>query len=1110
MVTCASCGRESSDDARFCAGCGSPLEVSVTPAREERKVVSVVFADLVGSTAVAERSDPEDVRAMLAAHHARVRAELERFGGTVEKFIGDAVVAVFGAPVVHEDDPERAVRAALAIRDVATEAGVELRVAVNTGEALVSLDARPVEGEGMVAGDVVNTAARIQSAAPVNGVLVGETTFRATEHVIEYRVAEAVDAKGKAEPIRVWEAAAPRARFGSDVELAPLVGLVGREREVDALRDALARARAEREPQLVTLVGVPGIGKSRLVTELLRIVDEDEEIITWRQGRCLPYGEGISYWALGEMAKAQAGVLETDSADEAAVKLSAAVAALVPDADEAEWVVGHVRPLLGLSTDASAGEESRGEAFAAWRRFCEALGEQRPTVLVFEDLHWADDGLLDFVDGLVDRATGVPLLVLCSARPELLTRRPGWGGGKANAVTLSLSALSDEDTARLISEHLEQAVLPAELQQTLLKRAEGNPLFAEEYIRMLRDRGLLRREGETWRQERGDVEVPETVQGIIAARLDALASEEKELLQAASIVGKVFWLGSVAAVAGVDSWDAEERLHVLERKELVRRDRRASVAGETEYAMRHVLVRDVAYGQIPRARRADLHVRAAEWIESLGADRVDDRAEMLAHHYVAAHELRRAARAGATGVEASAARALREAGDRARALSALDAAVGFYARARELWPRDGDEYPRLLLDLGHVLVDHLSEGEDELVEAAKLLLAAGDIEGAAQAESILGELNWLKGRQRAAFTHYDRSLELIDGLPETRPTATIRLWAWRSRLLANHRPPLAEGERILATLEALGIPEDVFNARINIGLGHAYLGNPGESMRILDGVREDALRENSYVATRAYVNLASISGTAGHLRRSADLHREALGVAERFGSHHVQWIGAECIMDDYYAGAWDRAVAEARRLLSGASGVRYMDTAAYTVLGAVELARGELAISIEHTTAGLQLARGIGDPQVLWTLLGLSARSALDRGAREDADALVAELLGAMEVATSFQLELHAIDGMLAAAVLGRGAELDEYLHKAAYDSPWVDAARLCAGGRFDEAGDVLDEHEAHVYGALARLYAAEQAGRETIGLRKAVAFYERVGAPAYVARARELVQASA
>ncbi|MDX6516511.1 MAG: hypothetical protein QOH73_2177, partial [Gaiellaceae bacterium] len=413
-MLCPDCGRENAADARFCSACGLRLEGAAR--REERKVVTILFADIVGSTAQAERLDPEDVRAALSSYYARVRSELERYGGTVEKFIGDAVMAVFGAPIAHEDDPERAVRAALAIRDTLAGSDVEVRIAVHTGEALVALDARAGEGEAMVAGDVVNSAARLQAAAPVNGVLVGEATFRATERLIEYRQAAAVTAKGKAEPIAAWEAVAPRARFGVDVDETAHTALVGRASELEVLNNALARARTEGAAQLVTLVGVPGMGKSRLIAELLAVVDADRDIITWRQGRCLPYGEGLSFWALAEMVKAQAGVLETDTADQAEDKLRAAVEALVADAGEAEWVLGHLRPLLGLP--GAAGDQ--GERFAAWRRFFEGLGEQRPAVLVFEDLHWADDGLLDFVDHLVDWASAVPLLVVCTGRPELL------------------------------------------------------------------------------------------------------------------------------------------------------------------------------------------------------------------------------------------------------------------------------------------------------------------------------------------------------------------------------------------------------------------------------------------------------------------------------------------------------------------------------------------------------------------------------------------------------------------------------------------------------------------------------------------------------------------
>jgi class 3 adenylate cyclase len=575
-VICTSCGKELPGEFPFCPFCGAALtDEPLGPGREERKVVTVLFADLAGFTARAERLDPEDVRALLAPYHAHLRSELERFGGTVEKFIGDAVMALFGAPIAHEDDPERAVRAALAIRDWACAQGEELqvRVAVNTGEALVTLGARPSKGEAMVAGDVVNTAARLQAAAPLNGVLVGEQAYRATAQAIDYRRAEPVVGKGKSEPISAWEAVHARSRLGVDVPQRTLAPLVGRGRELELLVSTLARVREERSPQLVTLVGVPGIGKSRLVLELFKPVDEDVALVRWRQGRSLPYGDGVTFWALAEIVKAQAGILESDTPEQTGEKLVRAVGQVAADASEAQWLERHLRALAGLAEEGSAGQE---EGFAAWRRFLEALAEERPLVLVFEDLHWADDALLDFVDQLVERATAVPLLVLGTARPELLQRRSGWGGGKSNALTISLSPLSDEEAAHLVAALLEQPLLEAETQAELLARAGGNPLYAEQYARILNERGALE-------------ELPETVQGIIAARLDALPEREKRLLQDAAVIGKVFWLGAVEAVDGVTRWQAEELLHALERKEFVQRSRSSSVATESEYAFRHVL-----------------------------------------------------------------------------------------------------------------------------------------------------------------------------------------------------------------------------------------------------------------------------------------------------------------------------------------------------------------------------------------------------------------------------------------------------------------------------------------------------------------------------------------
>ena len=1009
----------------------------------------------------------------------------------------DAVVAVFGAPVVDEDDPERAVRAALAIRDEARDGEIQLRVAVNTGEALVNIDARPSDGEGMVAGDVVNTAARIQSAAPVNGVLVGEATYRATAHVIEYRAVDAVQAKGKSEPVAVWEAVAARPRFGADVEQVPLANLVGREREVEALRSALARARQEREPQLVTVVGVPGIGKSRLVAELFSMVEADPDLIAWRQGRCLPYGEGVNYWALGEMAKAQAGILETDTADEAAHKLNASVRSLIRETADAEWVIGHLQPLVGLGLDAtSAGGESRGETFAAWRRFFEAMGDQRPTVLIFEDLHWADDGLLDFVDNLVDRATGVPLMVLCSARPELLVRRPGWGGGKANATTLSLSSLSDEQTTQLIGSHLRGAVLPVDLNEALLRRADGNPLFAEEYIRMLRDRGHLRLEDGAWRVKGTDVELPETVQGIIAARLDALTPDEKNVLQAASVVGKVFWLGSVAAMADSSAVDIEERLHSLERKELVRRDRHGSVAGETEYAVRHVLVRDVAYGQIPRTRRADLHVRAAQWIESLAEDRSEDRSEMRAHHYQAALDLMRASGSDTRAIEPPARQALREAAQRAYALGALDSAIQYFSKARELWPSEDPGYARLLFDLGNAKFWAANEGAEELEEAANLLLAAGDIEGAAEAESKLGWLTWRTGSREEARKHTARSVDLIAGLPDTRTTAVIRGYAWRLQLLQGDHPSLVDGERILAMTEALGTSEDILNCRITLATGRAILGTDvSAAIQELQQIADDAVKANSHLAARAYINLASQTGWQGDLLRAAEVNRAGLEVIQRYTSAGLlTWFQVGIVEDDFYAGEWARAADQAEAILARPRSEGYMDHALHGVLATIAAAQGDAFTAKARVSTIVEQARAIGDPQVMHQAMGRAARLTLEAGEADLAGDYLSESILALRDSIS-NLAPETVEAAIVAQAIGRGPELLDALADARGQTPWADATAAVIGERFDESGSVLESHGDHAHAALVRLVGAERAGRHTTGLAEAIAFAERVGA---------------
>ena len=1129
MPACANCGQENPDVARFCLACGAPL-AEREAAREERKVVTVLFADLVGFTSRAEQLDPEDVRAMLSPYYARLRSELERRGGTVEKFIGDAVMALFGAPVAHEDDPERAVRAALAIREAIGELNesdpkleLQVRIAVNTGEALVRLGAHPSEGEGMASGDVVNTAARLQASAPVNGILVGETTYRATERQIEYREAPPVTAKGKAAPIVVWEAVEPRARYGVDIGRRGRAPLVGREGELDVLLDTLARARSEGASQLVTLVGVPGIGKSRLVVELSAAIDDQPELIFWRQGRSLPYGEGVTFWALAEIVKAQAGILETDSAEQALEKLRRTIEDGTADSGEAAWIEGHLRPLVGLEDDAQLRDDRQAEAFGAWRRFFEHLAERSPLVLVFEDLHWADDGLLDFIDYLAEWASDVRLLVVCVARPELLTRRPGWGGGKPNATTLSLSPLSREETARLIAALLEQAVLPAELQSALLLRAEGNPLYAEEYVRMLEDRGLLRKEDGTWRFEQvEDFPLPESVQGIVAARLDALSTDEKALVQDAAVLGKVFWIGAVAAVGKKERWEIEQLLHALGRKEFIRRERRSSVAGEEQYTFLHVLVRDVAYGQIPRGSRSDRHRAAAEWIASLGIDRSEDRAEMLAHHYLSAIELARAAGQDANEFAEPARLALREAGDRAMSLNAFIAASRFYAAALELWPLGDSERPSVLFDLGRARARGEAAGADALTEARDAFLAAGDREAAAEAEVELAEHFGNQGKRPLEQEHIARAVALLEGLTAS-PTKAYALTQQASSLLMASRitEAIAVGVEALEIAETLGLHESEAHALNVIGISQVDRGDP-EGIRNLERGLAIAVEHNLVEAVRAYGNLAeAVSNYRGDLNRAFELRAQASQVAERFGVvQYIRWFAGERVLECYWSGRWDEAHEIADELLSHSEtgSPNYMDVMAHDVRAKIELARGE-AGAWDEAERALELARAVKDPQVLYPVLASNARAAAFTGRADAAAALIDELLASWVQSPDTMLASNLqsfVDAAEVLRTLGRGPELIEIGALARVRTPWVEAATAYASVDFSSAAEIYAKAGSLPDEALARLRSAELligGGNRAEGdreLQKALSFYRLVGAAAYLREGEALLARTA
>jgi class 3 adenylate cyclase/tetratricopeptide (TPR) repeat protein len=1054
----------------------------VAGARRERKVVTVLFADLVGFTARAEQMDPEDVAAELGRYQAHVSEVLARYDGTLEKFIGDAAMAVLGAPIAHEDDPERAVRAALAIRDWAREQDDKVRIGVNTGEALVTVDARADAGQTLVAGDVVNTAARLQAAAPVNGVLVGETTQRATAAAIQYREAEPVEAKGKAQPVAAWVALEARSRLGVELEREPLTALVGRERELGLLRGAFERAREEREPQLVTLVGVPGIGKSRLVYELFESAEADSELITWRQGRCLSYGDGVTFWALGEIVKAHLGILESDPREEVERKLREVV--------RDPRLEPHLRPLVGVGTAELGGSDRRSEAFAAWREFFEALAEDGPLVLAIEDVHWGDDDLLDFVDHLVDWARGVPILVVATARPELLERRPAWGGGKSNALTISLSPLSEDETARLIGAVVDQPVMPAETQSELLARAGGNPLYAEQYARILLERGEL-------------ADLPETVQGIVAARLDLLEPEQKALLQDAAVLGRTFWTGGLATVAALDREAVEDRLHGLERRAFVRRERRTTVAEETQFAFLHVLVRDVAYGQLPRAERAGRHRRTAEWIESLG--RPEDHAEMLAHHYLSALELTRASGVEDEALVARAGIAVRDAGDRALALNAFPAVVRFYTQALELSRADDPERPEFLFRLGRALHQTMDPQADEVLEnAVSELVAAGHAERAAEARTFLSELWWSRGQGVLALEQIERALGLVgDGDSEARVRVLARL-SRRQMLADENEEAISTGREALAIAERLGLDELRADLLNSIGPARVQIGDAG-GMADLETSVEIAVALDSPIAAVSYNNLGAVYLYSGDVRRDQQLREESMRVGERFGDSRTLRFGRAVLLEhSYYGGRWEETMRGADAFLAEceAGAPHYLEPTARLVRALISLACDDRETASRETLHAERISRESNDPQMVTPSLAVRLRMELEAGSLDQAGAIAAELL---EQPRRVEWMPPGTELAWAAQSLGIEDAARQWIKTIATESKWNDAALLILDGEFGRAADVFAEIGSLPDAARALLGAGDP---ESLG--KALDFFRSVGATRYVREAESLLTASA
>jgi class 3 adenylate cyclase/tetratricopeptide (TPR) repeat protein len=1000
MVACPTCGEENPERARFCWSCGAAIAEAPRSAAEERKIVSVLFVDLVGFTAASEKADPEDVRARLRPYHARVKQEIERFGGTVEKFVGDAVMAVFGAPVSREDDAERAVHSALRILDAIVELNEEhpdlqltVRGAVNTGEAMVTLGARPAEGESIVAGDVVNTAARLQTSAPVGGIVVGESTYRATSDVFEYEPLEPVAVKGKAEALPLWHALAPRRRIGVDVEPIVRTPLIGRDDDLALLQSIYTRTLRDTSVQLVTVAGEPGVGKTRLMAEFRKWVDDRPELVFWRQGRSLSYGAGITYWALGEMVKAHAGILESDTPEEAAAKLAVAVQEAAEDASERDWLNASLAPLVGAGA-AAAGD--RDESFTAWRRFIEGIASERPLVLVFEDLHWADDALVEFVEHLVDWSTDVPLLVLCSARPELYERHPGWGGGKRNSNTVSLSPLGADETARLLAALLQKAVLPAETQRTLLERAGGNPLYAEEFVRMLSDRGVLTEQGDL---RDDDIPVPDNVQALIAARLDTLPPDRKALLHDGAVVGKVFWAGAIASMGDRDEALVRTGLHELARKELVRSARTSSVSDQAEYSFWHLLVRDVAYSQIPRAERGRKHVAAAEWVERMAGERVTDHAELLAYHYEQALELAKAA-GNATETERlkePAFRFLDLAGDRARSLD-LQKAAGYYSRALDFAP-DDLQRARALLKRADVAADAADMGvvREARQEAYELFLRHGDELGAGEALIDLSWTSWLAGASAEAERMLEEGTELLERHPPGRELSlAYRRRAGLATLRGHAAAALAASEKSLALAGELGLREHFTTALQFRGVARCELGEIEQGLADLrEGLRLSLEEGHVRGASIGYSNLGTFVWFSRGPAAGLETHQAGMAFDEQRGVRgNLHWLIAESTWMLYDLGRWDEVQEATHRVLDFVgSSTGQTRLVALPYMAQVLVRRGKTAEAAVLVEEFVPLARDARDAQVIVPALAVAA--------------LVAQAGGELAVAVGFVEEFE-------------------------------------------------------------------------------------------------------
>jgi len=947
-LTCAACGASNDPGDAFCGECGASLaDENAVPAAApaaERRLVSVLFADLVGFTTLSETRDAEEVRELLSRYFEACRRLIELYGGTVEKFIGDAVMAVWGAPTATEDDAERAVRAALDLVAAVSALGEEIgadelraRAGVLTGEAAVTLGA---QGQGMVAGDLVNTASRIQSVAEPGNVFVGEATRRATAETIVYEDAGTFALKGKEGETPLWRArrvvSGVRGSLRSQGLEAPFVG---RDRELRLIKELFHVSADEGRAQLVSVTGLAGIGKSRLAWEFYKYFDGITQLVYWHRGRCLAYGEGVAYWALADMVRMRCGIVEEDDPSAARAKLSEAVAEHVSDAEERRFVEPRLAQLLGAGEHETS---DRQELFAAWRLFFERLADANPTVLVFEDMQWADSSLLDFVEHLLEWSRGRPIYVVTLARPELAERRPGWGAGHRNFTSLYLEPLPEPAMEQLLAGLVPD--LPEGLRRRILERAEGVPLYAVETVRMLLDRGVLVEEASAYRVrgEIGELDVPETLHALVAARLDGLSPEERRLLQDAAVLGKTFTPAALAAVTGLEERELEPLLDGLVRKEVLGRQTDPRSPEHGQYGFLQDIVRHVAYETLSKRERRLRHLAAAAHLETALAE--EEGAEVVAAHLLDAYRLepdasdadslraraylallRAAERAASLGASSEARRsfeqaaelaaepseqagALVRAGDTAVQAGAVEDARTLYQRAVVLYGATGDTHAEARASAHVAYADQAAGRVADSIERAERVYAtiAGDEPDADVVLLLnrLGQGHWFAGHPAEAETWTERALDLAEAL--ALPEALVRGWTTKSMIVAPSRPEEARGLLQLALERAL--ENDLY--------GHA--------------------------ATTAG-NLSDLCFQRDRYAESLAHLEQSLVLARRLGHRRNEWfVHAERSYALFMLGRWDESLALLAELPEEQIGVNPMLGSVTTGPLGVLLHRGDL------------------------------------------------------------------------------------------------------------------------------------------------------------------------